>query len=65
LNIDKKSGPQKRAGRNTGTHRGGSSEGKKRKRAVAVAAAVAEHEPQRRRRPCVAHPDYPGFSSLG
>jgi hypothetical protein len=43
FNIGSKSGPQKRAGRNTGTHRGGSSEGKKRKRAAAKAAAVAEH----------------------
>jgi hypothetical protein len=51
FNVDKKSGPQRRAGRNTGTHRGGSSEGTKRKRAAAEAAAVTEHERQRRRRP--------------
>ena len=50
FNIDKKSGPQKRAGRNTGTHRGGSYEGTKRKRAAAEAAAVTEHERQRGRR---------------
>jgi hypothetical protein len=51
FNIDSKSGPQKRAGRNTGTHTGGSSEGTKKKRAAAKAAAVTEHEWQRRRRP--------------
>jgi len=43
--------PQEGVGRNTGNHRGGSSEGTKRKRAVARAAAVASHEWQRRRRP--------------
>ena len=43
--------PQERVGRNTGNHRGGSSEGTKRKRAAVRAAAVAEHEWQRRRRP--------------
>jgi hypothetical protein len=40
-----------RVGRNTGTHRGGSSEGTKRKRAAVKAAAITEHERQRRRRP--------------
>jgi hypothetical protein len=49
--MDKKSGPQRRAGRNTGTHRGGSSEGTKRKHVAAEAAAVTEHARQRMRRP--------------
>jgi hypothetical protein len=45
-----KSGPQKRAGRNTGTCRGGSSEETKKKRAAARAVAVTGRERQRRRR---------------